>query len=265
MYIAPWVVVGNKFISKNKSLIINDLFFLFRCHVELIYFCVSLHFSLEKIDMEKAEKFYQFRSEKVMVAFNVKEIKDCEHLDLLLSDLEGTLASHEATTLDLALHRYQNMGRGWNEEELKMHFISTILNICDVNIPEVCKTFYERPLTGILNGYELHVVTDCMVASYNVAGQPVRPYFFLQEFKQAQRFGKTDPEGQMLVAMLLAQQINQNDDILYGCYVVENNWRFTTLNGSNYCVSRQFDATKKSDLLEIVFVLRKLKSLILNK
>ena len=132
--------------------------------------------------MEKAEKFHQLLVEKVMVAFNVKEIKDCKHLDLLLSDLEGTLASHEATTLDLALHRYQNMGRGWNEEELKMHFISTILNICDVNIPEICKTFYERPLTGILNGYELHVVTDCMVASYNVAGFEGKIYTLISLF-----------------------------------------------------------------------------------
>ena len=109
------------------------------------------------------------------------------------------------------------------------------------------------------------VITDCMVASPKLAGDPDKPYFFLQEFKQAQRFGRTDPQGQMLVAMLLAQKYNADDKYLYGCYVVENNWRFTTLKGLEYCVSPQFDATKKEDLHQIVFILRQLKELILNR
>ena len=39
----------------------------------------------------------------------------------------------------------------------------------------------------------------------------------------------------------------------------------TSLNGVEYCVSRQFDATRKPDLLQIVFILRKLKALILAR
>ena len=65
--------------------------------------------------------------------------------------------------------------------------------------------------------------------------------------------------------MLLAQDMNADNKYLYGCFVKENNWRFTTLKGLNYCVSRQFDSTQKHDLLQIVLILRQLKELILHR
>jgi hypothetical protein len=185
-------------------------------------------------------------------------------INILLS-ANGTLSAFDDTTLDVALDRYRRMSRGWNEEELKMNFISSVLNAADPFIQGVCKTFFERSLSGILGNYELNVKTDCMIASYNEGGEPVRPYFFLQEFKQKQLWGKTDPQGQMLAAMLLAQDKNADGKHLFGCYVKENNWYFTTLLDLDYCVSRQFDSTQKHDLVQIVFILRKLKDLILNR
>jgi hypothetical protein len=210
------------------------------------------------------EKFYQLRIDKVLTTFHIKSKKQCPQLNILLSatDVVSTL---EDGILDLALSRYDRMGQGWNEEELKMHFISAVLSVADPFVQDVCKTFFERPLSGTIGNYELNVKTDCMVASYNEGGDPVRPYFFLQEFKQKQLWGKTDPQGQMLAAMLLAQEKNADNKHLYGCFVKENNWHFTTLLGLDYCVSRQFDSTQKHDLLQIVFILRKLKDLILNR
>ena len=60
--------------------------------------------------------------------------------------------------------------------------------------------FFERPLEGIINNYRLHVVADCMIASYNAGGEPEKPFFFLQvrnaaRFKQKQFWGKTDGSG----------------------------------------------------------------------
>lgn len=98
------------------------------------------------------------------------------------------------------------MAAAWNEEELKMHFISPTLMVADTNIPDVYKTYFERPLSGILDGYSVHLITECMVALPKLAGDPDKPYFFLQEFKQTQHYGKTDPQGLMLAAMLLAQK-----------------------------------------------------------
>lgn len=210
------------------------------------------------------EKFHQLRIEKVLTTFHVKSKKKCSELDVLLS-ASGAVSTLEDGILELALSRYERMGQGWNEEELKMHFISAILSVADPFIQDVCKTFFERSLSGVVGNYELNIKTDCMIASYNEGGEPVKPYFFLQEFKQKQLWGKTDPEGQMLAAMLLAQEQNADGKYLYGCFVKENNWRFTTLLGSDYCVSRQFDTTQKTDLLQIVYILRKLKELILNR
>jgi hypothetical protein len=221
--------------------------------------------SISSEEEKSPVKFFQLRSAKMMTGFHIKETLQCSHLDELINTQNQTLNNIENAIIDSALDRFRRLGRGWNEEELKMHFISPILNIADVNIIDVCKTFFERPLSGIINNYALNVVTDCMIAGYNEGGEPTNPYFFLQEFKQSQTFGRTDPQGQMLAAMLLAQQINKDDKPLYGCYVIEKNWYFTTLLRLNYCVSEQYNSTKKEDLLQIVFILRKLKELILNR
>ncbi len=210
------------------------------------------------------EKFHQLRIDKVLTTFHVKERFDCEQLNLLIS-ASGQISTFEDTTLNIALDRYRRIGRGWNEEELKMLFISTILNLADPYIQDVCKPFFERPLSGNVNNYELNVKTDFMIASYNEGGEPKKPYFFLQEFKQKQLWGRTDPQGQMLAAMLLAQESNADGGYLYGCFVNERHWFFATLKGLDYCVSPSFDASKKTELLQIVFILRKLKELILNR
>ena len=211
------------------------------------------------------EKFHQLRIEKVLTTFHVKETTKCTALDEFLNTGNQSLNMIENAIIDLAIERYNKLHRGWNEEELKMHFISPVLNVADSYIENICKTFFERPLEGILNNYKIHVIADCMIASYNEGGEPQKPFFFLQEFKQKQLWGKTDPQGQMLVAMLLAQEFNADGHYLYGCFVKENNWRFTTLKGLNYCVSQQYDSTKKTDLLQNVFILRKLKELILSR
>jgi hypothetical protein len=210
------------------------------------------------------EKFYKFKEMAMLNTFGIKTVTHCETLNNWL-DTNDSLDDFDNQILDRALNRYAALGKGWNEEELKMHFISDIFKVADPNIPNVCKTFFERPLEGVINNYLMHVVTDCMIASPRLGGDPDKPYFFLQEFKQAQNYGKTDPQGQMLAAMLLAQDKNADGKHLYGCFVKENNWRFTTLLGLDYCVSRQFDSTQKHDLLQIVFILRKLKELILNR
>ena len=209
--------------------------------------------------------FYKFREDIVINTFGIKRIQKCEVLGQWTQDHDEQLDKFEIMTLNRALDWYFALADDWNEERLKMHVISSILSVADTNIPEVCKTYFEHPLHGIINNYEMTVITDCMVASSKLAGDPDKPYFFLQKFKQAQYFGHTDAQGQMLVAMLLAQQYNADDKYLYGCYVIEDSWYFTTLKGLDYCVSPRFDAAEKEDLHPIVFILRKLKDLILNR
>ncbi len=214
--------------------------------------------------MVENQKFHQLRAERVINTFNINKLRNCLQIEQWLIARE-TLSEFENKILDLALTRYEELNDGWNEEELKMHFISSILNVANPNIPKVCKTYFERPLEGVIDNYELSVVCDCMVASPRKAGDPDKPYFFLQEYKQAQRFGRTDPEGQMLAAMLLAQKINADNKHIYGCFVIERQWTFTTLLDRDYCSSQTYNSTKKPELLQIVYILIKLKELILNR
>ena len=115
--------------------------------------------------MENAPiKFYKFREMAMLNTFGIRTVTTCDVLNHWLST-NDSVSDFENTTLDLALTRYAELGKGWNEEELKMHFISTIFNVANPNIPNICKTYFERPLDGIVNNYQMHVITDCMIAS----------------------------------------------------------------------------------------------------
>jgi hypothetical protein len=72
-----------------------------------------------------------------------------------------------------------------------------------------------------------------------------------------------DPEGQMLAAMLIAQDMNKDGKPIYGAWLTGSTWIFTVLHEKNYYFSNNFDATNKVNLNKIVFILRKLKELVL--
>lgn len=68
----------------------------------------------------------------------------------------------------------------------------------------------------------------------------------------------------MLTAKLIAQGLNQDNNPIYGSYLFGSRWKFCILKGTQYAQSVEYDADKYNDLLKIVFVLRKLKTLILD-
>ena len=136
--------------------------------------------------------------------------------------------------------------------------------IAKIDTEDKIKVFYERPLSATINNFNLAVIADCLVATPLKFNTPKKPYFFLQEYKKGRGEAK-DPEAQMLLAMLIAQEKNQDNLPLYGSYVIGSNCYFSTLIGRDYCSSRLFDAAQKEDLLQIIYTLRKLKDLILNR
>ena len=189
----------------------------------------------------------------------------------LQSWLSGTyeLDNIQTLLLDQLFEEVEKDGGYWNEEELKIQFVGLIFRIANISVRNKIKVFYERPLSALVKGYQLSVVTDCLVATPLPFNTPDSPYFFLQE-RNAARFKKKrgekkDPEAQMLTAMLIAQELNKDNKILYGGYLIGHNWHFAILIDKKYAISRQYDATDKNDLLQIVFILRKLKDLILGE
>ncbi len=196
--------------------------------------------------------------------FGVEISQECAHLHHWLS-AQYTLTEREEALLAEIHPKAVEEVDSWNEEELKMHFIAFLIHIAKINVPQKIKVFYERPLSGTLQGNALSVIADCMIATPEGRAKPKKPYFFLQEFKKHKK-DQSDPEGQMLAAMLLAQHENKDNLPLYGSYITGRNWRFATLIGKTYCISqRQYDSTDLKDLYQIIYNLRHLKDLILNR
>ena len=123
------------------------------------------------------------------------------------------------------------------------------------------KLFYERSLSDVVQNTPLSVVCDALLASPYGINTPKKPYFFLQEFKKGKK-AANDAEGQMLIAMLIAQHQNADGNPVYGCYLIGKDWYFTTLHEKKYCFSKTYDATQLTELIEILFILQNLKNIV---
>ena len=215
------------------------------------------------------QKLNHYSIDEVLDTYNIETIDNCEKLDIWLNAEPSEFSILEQCLLDELPTELRLNERNWNEEELKINFIGAVFRIARLEVKGVLKTFFERSLTGIVQGIRISIIADCMVASPRKSGNPNAPYFFLQvQNNQCGDYHERNvapPEGQMLAAMILAQEINQDSKPLYGSWIQGKNWTFTILSGVEYCVSRSFDATDPNDLLQIVFILRKLKELILNR
>lgn len=199
---------------------------------------------------------------EIAQVFDINEQTTCQQLtdwldaSIVLNDLEQRI-------FDITYKNIVDLGDSWNEEELRVRLIGNLFLIVDIEHLNKVRLFYERSLTAVVNGYDLSVICDCLVASARLKA-PVAPYFFLQELKKA-KGEKKDPEAQMLIAMLIAQHLNNDNKPIYGSYLLGTSWRFTTLVANDYCVSRKFEAANENDFLKIVAILRKLKTLIINR
>lgn len=208
------------------------------------------------------------------VSFGLSELADTFKLEINTSgqclelakwlDASYTFTDVESQLLEELYIDVQADGNYWNEEELKIEMIGLMFRIAKVKVPNTIKVFYERDIAAVVEGYNLGVKADCLVATPLPFNTPKTPYFFLQEYKKGRGESK-DPEAQMLTAMLIAQTLNKDDKPIYGSYLFGSRWTFTTLIGKRYCSSMEFNAIEKQDFFKIIFILRKLKELILNR
>jgi hypothetical protein len=179
---------------------------------------------------------------------------------------EWLAASGELSELDTALI---NEGRAkllenadfWNEEELKMHFISLVVFLARFDHP--IRTYYDREIGETVGEVYLSCKSDMML-SKGIGGLIKTPYFFLHEYKREKKYSG-DPIGQMLGGMLIGQARNNNGKPMYGCYVQGRFWFFSVLEGKKYVISQSFDASDHEDARQVIFILRKLKAIILER
>jgi hypothetical protein len=149
---------------------------------------------------------------------------------------------------------------GWNEEDLKMKFISTILKLGNLRDGDIVLGYFDKIISATVEDIKLTVKSDFMLAK-GILDVFETPYFHFQEYKPYKN-PSGDSMAQLLEAFLIAQESNKNNKPIYGVDIMGANWRFVTMEGKDYCISKAFDSVDKGDLLTIIAVLRKFKHIL---
>ncbi len=148
-------------------------------------------------------------------------------------------------------------GQCWNETELENKFISPLIVLADIDDGKI-GYFLERPLSAQIGDYQLSGIVDDMIATG--LREPNTPLFCLHKYKRSIENQGT-PDAQVLAAaMLVARELNQHKQPIYGVFVVELVWNFMVLEENKYCISHNYNA----DGVELLRIFKMLISTSLN-
>jgi len=190
--------------------------------------------------------------------FHLRQIRTSPVLENWLG---GSAEISETERLFLTVFREKLLHNvhDWNEAELAQYFIGPVLTLTDYSTDDF-NLFAQRHFSAVVDGIEMSGKPDAIIASGR--REPEKPFFCFHEYKR-----ETDPEGdpaaQTLAAMLAAQELNENQRPVYGCYVKGRDWFFMILQTKEYAISEPYIATR-DDLFDIFRILRVLKQIILS-
>ena len=173
----------------------------------------------------------------------------------------GVLKSSHEEIIEEATEKLIKNATVWNEEELKMQFISLVLWLA--RFSDRYRTYYDREISETIDGHFLLCKVDMML-SKGVGELIKTPYFFMHEYKREKKY-TGDPVGQMLAGMLIGQAKNNNGKPVYGCYVQGRFWFFSVLEGKNYTISKSFDSSEIEEAKQVIFILQKMNTIILEQ
>jgi hypothetical protein len=89
---------------------------------------------------------------------------------------------------------------------------------------------------------------------------PQIPYFCFHEYKRSIE-NQGSPDAQVLAAMLVAREQNQNKLPIYGLFVVGLFWNFMVLKDNHYCISKAYNADDE-EIFAIFKMIKALKQII---
>lgn len=196
--------------------------------------------------------FREWTLDKIDEVFGLKQVFQSDLLDTWLS-FSYDISDFEKRYLETLQLHFLYGGDDWNEVELENKFISPMIVFAS-KPNERYSYFLERDLTITIGDYALSGRVDGMIATG--FRNPKKPYFCLNEYKKGTD-PNGDPKGQALIAMLVAQQINEHKMPIYGCFVIGRNWYFMILNENAYSISKDFSCVDD----EIFDIFRILKGL----
>ncbi len=173
----------------------------------------------------------------------------------------GAINDDDKRLLDRVLVKLIDNADSWNEEELKMNFISIVILVADFENP--IRTYYDREISAEINGVFVSSKVDMML-SKGIGELIKMPYFFLHEYKREKKYSG-DPIGQMLGGMLIGREKNNDGKPIYGCYVQGRFWFFSIMQEEKYVVSNAYDSSNIEDAYKIIYILRKLGAIITER
>ncbi len=197
--------------------------------------------------------FKEWNLDKIEEAFGLKQVWQSEILDELINH-PYQLDEMERTFVTKLQRHFSFGGDDWNEVELENKFISPMIVLSEI-ADEKCSYFLERELSTTIDEYDLSGKVDGMIATG--FRSPKKPYFCLNEYKRCTD-PDGDPKGQALIAMLVAQRLNDNQAPMFGCFVIGRIWQFMILEGNQYTISRDFSCVD-NEVFDIFRILKGLR------
>ncbi len=204
--------------------------------------------------------FESWETQDLEELFGLERVKQMLLLDDWLS-ATTTLDSYTQKRVETLKEKVFEFVEFWNEDELKLQCISKIVDFAEYDEIKPFNMFSQRSISATINNIEIGGRVDFVLAKGRQ--KPMKPYFFIHEYKQETKRGSTDPKGQLLSEMLVAQVRNEGKRPVYGCYVLGRSWFFVILNGKDYAVSNAYNASD-DDIYTVIAILRKVKEYIQN-
>lgn len=203
--------------------------------------------------MEKSS-FRDWKLEDVEMIFDLVQVSKLSILDELLSYEYQPNQFEEYNLKKLQNNYIEHGGDDWNEYELENKIISPVIVASEIDNKKFAY-FLERELSTIIGDYDLSGKVDGMIATG--FRSPRMPYFCMNEYKRGTD-PNGDPRGQALIAMLVAQKLNDNKNPIYGSYIIGRNWYFMVLLGNEYAISQDYSCVN-DELFDIFRILKSLR------
>ncbi|TAE73529.1 MAG: hypothetical protein EAZ85_06885 [Bacteroidetes bacterium] len=206
--------------------------------------------------------FEKWKTEEVRMTFGIRQVETHQLMQDWCSASFPEEEKHKERIeeLRIRLNRFANF---WSEEDIKVFFIIPIIDIVNFYAFGKYRAFMEATISARTqdihgNLCELRGRVEFVVATGEQ--DPQTPFFFLNEYKP-QIKAVSDPQGQLLIAMLAAQAKNNGKNLpIYGLYNIGQLWFFIIMQGQEYVSSKAFDATDAEDLKQIINMLRYVKA-----
>jgi hypothetical protein len=213
--------------------------------------------------------FPKWETDMVRRAFGLNKVKTHQSLTDWMAYSPPALEAGNLASIQWALQKFGDRARFVSESDIKMKLLGPAIVASDFDNKDF-STFGEIMIRTTLkakDGTLLKVAgrPDLVVAMGEIKAS--LPYFCMQEYKR-QSGTKSDPQGQVLIEMLAARQVNLNEgnplEAVYGAFTLGRELNFLTLEKDTYALSKTYLLDVEQDLIDVTMRIRALKYIIGN-